>query len=302
MKNLLSAFLLLSSALVLGNDFFDQYEALKKAGDEAAIVAFLEESAAEQVENPDYYAASGNYWWGVAGQINISPLPAGEFELTPDGFEILDPETGKKVGTLGKAGDLRPELSNRALKMLSDGAAKFPHRADLALGLAHVQKEMGLSEGYVTTLTTLLATAKKDPAALKWMKNGALPGPPETFLPETAQTYTGALFNANTPATDALCAKLLSAVVAAFPEHPYAYNMKAALAAATGKPEEAFKSLEIAHQKSLEDPLILANLAECYAKRGQKKKAVKSYQKLLKLEIEPATRAAAEQALAELRK
>lgn len=185
--------------------------------------------------------------------------------------------------------------------MLSDGTKKFPHRADLALGLAHVQKEMGLTEGYVTTL---LATAKKDLAALKSMKNGALPGPPETFLPETAQTYTGALFNANTPATDALCAKMLSAVVATFPEHPYAYNMKAALADATGKLEEALKNLEIAHQKALEDPLILANLAEAesYARLGQKKKAIESYQKLLKLEIESPTRAAAEQAMAELRK
>jgi len=48
---------------------------------------------------------------------------------------------------------------------------------------------------------------------MKWMKGGKLPGPPEKFLPETVQTYTAPLFNANTPPTDELCARLLDSII-----------------------------------------------------------------------------------------
>jgi tetratricopeptide (TPR) repeat protein len=124
----------------------------------------------------------------------------------------------------------------------------------------------------------------------------------KTFLPETVQIYSVELFNANTPATDALCAKLLSAVTDAFPDHPYAYNLKAALADATGKPEEALRMLETAHQKAPDDTLILTNVAEAYAKAGQTENAVGAYEKLLKLELDADSKREAEAALAGLRK
>ena len=67
------------------------------------------------------------------------------------------------------------------------------------------------------------------------------------------------------------------AVTEAFPDHPYAYNLKAALADATGKPEEALKMLQVAHEKASDDPVILSNLAGAYAKAGQKEKAIEAY-------------------------
>lgn len=300
MKILFSVFLLLSLPIVAEEKFFDQFLALKKAGDDAALIAFFEKAAVEEAENPDYYAAAGNYWWEVANRLEISDLPAGKFTLGPDDLQLTDPETGKKVGSIGRAKERNPKLTEAALQALDQGAEKFPQRADLALGLAHVQRALGLAEESVATLSKLLATAKKDAAALRWMSNGELPGPPEQFLPEAVQEYTSALFDANTPATDALCATLLTEVMVAFPDHPYAYNLRAALADATGKPEEALKMLELAHRKAAGDSLILLNLAEAYAKAGQKEEARVSYQKLLKLEIDAETRASAEKAAAAL--
>jgi len=205
MKFLTLALLLLCANPVRADDFSDKFAELKKAGDEAAIEGYLEKSATNEAENPNYYATAGNYWWGVSQSVAVGAIAEGDYKLNPGDFSITDPKTGKKVGAITNAGKTNLEIPKKAIGLLSEGARKFPERADIALGLAHVQKKMNLKEGYVDTLSALLAQAKKDPDSLKWMKGGALPEPAKTFLPETVQDYTVALFNANSPATDALC-------------------------------------------------------------------------------------------------
>ena len=292
---------LFGASFALADEFSDQFEALEKAGDAAAIAALIEKGATAELDNPEYYAIAGNYWWRRASAVGVPALKAGDYELDAGDLTITDPKTGKKVGALGKAGKGNPELPKRALKTLSDGAKKFPARADIALGLAHVQKELGLHEGYVETLSALLAEAKKGEEKLRWTKGAALPKPAGTFLPETVQQYTASLFRTNTPATDALCGKLLSAVTDAFPDHPYAYNLQAALADANGKPNEAVSKLETAHEKAPADSMVLSNLAGAYAKVGQSEKAIAAYEKVLTMEINSRSRQKAEAALAELK-
>ncbi|MGI9243042.1 MAG: tetratricopeptide repeat protein [Verrucomicrobiales bacterium] len=300
MKRLLPTLLFLSIGQLIADDFSEQYYALSAAGDEAAIEKFLNEASTAEAENPNYYAVAGNYWWGQAGAVSVPAIKAGEYQLDPKDFSITDPKTGKKVGSIGQAGEVDPQIRERAIGILSEGARKFPQRADIAFGLAHVQKKIGNRKGYVATLTALLKQAKKDPAGLKWMDNAAMPEPPETYVPESVQAYSADLFNANSPATDAMCETLLSSVIDAFPDHPFAYNLKGALADANGKPEEALKMLETASKKAPKDTLILMNLAGAYAKVGKNAEAIAIYKKVSKLNVDPRTVAKAESALKRL--
>jgi len=300
MKFLLPVLLSLSLSQLFADEFIEKYQSLAAADDQAAIEKFLAQAATDESENPNYYAAAGNYWWGLASAVSVPAIKAGEYQVDPKDLSITDPKTGKRVGSIGKAGEADPTIRKRAIATLSEGARKFPQRADIALGLAHVQKAVGNRKGYVAALTALLAQAKKDSDSLKWMNNAEMPEPAETFLPETVQTYSAALFNANTPATDALCEELLAAVTDAFPDHPYAYNLKAALADANGKPDEALKMLETAFEKAPEDPLILSNLADAYVKAGKKSAAITKYKKVLELDAAPRTKHKAEAALKKL--
>jgi tetratricopeptide (TPR) repeat protein len=292
---------LFSLHLASAQTFVEQFESLKKSGDRPGMEKLLSEAAKTEAGNPDYYATAGNYWWGQSQAVEIPALEAGEYQLDPKDLSIKDPKTGKKLGAIGQTEASNPETSKRALSLLREGATKFPLRADIALGLVHVEKEMGLQQEYVKSLMTLLATAKADAKKLQWTKGGALPSAPEKFLPETVQTYSAALFNSNTPKTDELCATLLNGVTDAFPNHPYAYNLKAALADAGGKPEEALKMLETAHEKAPTDALILSNLASSYAKAKKDAKAISAYEKLLELKPNAKTRQKAEAALKKLK-
>ena len=299
---ILTCSLALALATARADEFTDKFEKLRDAGDKEAVEKFLKQAAKTEADNPNYYATAGDYWWSQAGEAVVVPaLPAGEFQLDPKDFSITDPKTGKKVGKMGPAKRSDSAHGQLALNTLTKGAKKFPHRADLAFGLAHLQKEAGQHDGYVETLIGLLAHAKEKPESLRWMEDEKLPQPAETYIPESAQPYSAALFKANSPATDKLCGKLLDAITDTYPDHPYAYNLKAALADANGKPKEAVKMLETAHEKAPKDALVLSNLAGAYAKIGDNEKAIEAYENVLKLKPNPRSKKKAEAELKKLR-
>lgn len=292
---------LLAPCVACADEFTEKFAALKEAADGEAIEDFLEKAATEQADNANYYATASNYWWGIANSLTVPALKAGSFELDPKDLTIRDPETGEKVGAIGKGGAGGAALRTKVVDLLSEGAGKFPGRADIALGLAHVQREMGKPEDYTKTLLALLSAAKEDAGALRWTDDGALPEPVDRFIPESVHPYSAALFNANSPATDTLCAKLLGAMVDTFPDHPYAYNLAAALADAKGKPEEALGMLETALEKAPEDNLIRLNLAGAYAKAGKTKEAEAAYKKVLDSTDDPKSRQKAQAGLDKLK-
>ena len=135
----------------------------------------------------------------------------------------------------------------------------------------------------VDTLLKLLVSAKNDLKSLRWMKNADFPSSRESFIPGVVQGYTFALFRLESDEGDALCAKLCDATMAAFPDHPFAYNMQAALAAAQGKHADSARLLETAISKAPNDPLILLNLGDAYRKTKQPAKAKQTYTKVLEL-------------------
>jgi len=251
MKRLVACVLVLVQPVFAGDSFAEKFAELRKGDDHAEMGKFLDKAAEAEADNPNYYALAGAWWWHESQRVNISTKPSGEGD-----FSVRDPESGKEVGSISSAGKANPEISAKAVGILGEGARKYPERADIALGLAHVHKEMGKPDKCVETLLALLATAGKDPAALTWTDSGPLPNPAAQFIPEAVQGYTTGLFRKATPETDALCAKLCTAITTAFPEHPFAYNIQAALADTRGDQAEALRLLEVASSKAPNDAAI----------------------------------------------
>lgn len=265
--------------LVAGaSDYLSNFNRVKASGDPKMVEAFLVEAGKTQGGNADYYATAGNYWWQLAQEMDISKHPAGAGE-----YSVRDHETGAEVGSISTVGKVNPEVPARAVEYLSEGARKFPQRVDLVLGLAHVQMEMGKQKACVDTLLRLLSTARKNPDALCWTRNGRLPTPANFLIPEAIQKYTTGLYHEETVGGDELCIKLCEATIAAYPKHPYAYNVRAAVAAAQGDKDGVVRFLEMASSRAPEDALILMNLGEAYAKLGQPARAKQTFEKVLKL-------------------
>ena len=278
MKTLSPLFFLICLFLAtdaFGLDYLNGFERLKESGNSAEIQAFLAKSAQTEKENPDYYATAGNYWWQLSQSVSITTKPSEGSD-----FSVRDQKSGKEVGSISTVGQTNPEIPKKALEILSEGARRFPHRADIVLGLAHIQQEMGLQSDCVQTLMNLLSISGEKLESLLWSKNASLPSEANLFIPEAIQGYSAGLYRAETAEGDKLCRKLCDATIKAFPEHPFAYNMKAALATAHGNQEKATEYLEMALSRAPKDPLILLNLGDAYRKAGEDTKAVETYSKV----------------------
>jgi tetratricopeptide (TPR) repeat protein len=260
-------------------DYLDEWERLKALNQAPQIEAFLTKSADQEKDNPDYYATAGNYWWQVSQSVTITTKRAAGGD-----FSVHDENSGKEVGSISTVGQTNPEIPKKALEILSEGARRFPERVDLVLGLAHVQKEMGQASGCVQTLINLLSFAPKNSKALRWKKGSRLPKEANQMIPEAIQGYSAELYQQESAETDALCTRLCDATIEAFPDHPFAYNIKAALASAAGKQEESLELLKTAHLKAPDDALILLNLADIYLTTKQHLKAKETYGAVLRIQ------------------
>lgn len=292
MKCLLASFLICTP---LWADFREEYQTAIEKGNPEATGRMLDRSREKERDNPDYYALASKFWWEQASQLNLSTKPAREGDTS-----LVDPQTGREVGSITTAGTHNPELAHKALLLTSQGFRRFPERLDLGFGLAWVQFQSGKKDDAIGTILSILRTAKEKPNGLKWTANAPLPKPAATFIPESIHGYTASLFQAKTAHDDSLCRQLCHATIDVFPEHPYAYNMLAALADAAGNKAEALRFLKIAHEKAPNDTLILLNLAEAYRSEKLNQQAIAAYRKLLTLEIDEDTRSAALEALKEL--
>jgi tetratricopeptide (TPR) repeat protein len=295
--NRLSLLFVLLSFTARADEFSDRFQELRKAGDHTEMVKFLDESAQTQAENANYYALASNYWWRFASEINLSTKPAGKGEPA-----ITDPETGKEVGSISTNGDVDPSLRQKALDLTAEGFKRFPERLDIGLGLAQVQFKTGKNAAAVETLLSVLKVSKEKAATLKWGDNKPLPEPAASFVPESIQGYTVPLLEAGDEASTKLCKQLCDATIAAYPDHPFAYNILAALADARDDQAEVMKMLKLAHSKAPQDPLVLLNLADAQRGAKQGKEALASYKKILELDADEELKEAAKEGIAELEK
>lgn len=271
--------LLLCTVCAAAGDFAGDFHKLRKAGDHDAMAKLLEKAADTERDNPDYYALASNYWWNLSDATPvISTKPAAN-----GGLSIRDQETGEEVGSIALGGEPDPALRKKALDLTAEGFRRFPRRLDIGLGLAQVQFQTGDMKGAVATLRDILKIASAPDAELKWTAGADLPGPAATFVPESVHGYTAPLFRRETPETDALCRELLDATVAAFPDHPFAYNLLAVLADAKGEKDESYRWLQTAAAKAPEDALILLNLADAQRARGKTDEARATYAKIVGL-------------------
>lgn len=282
-------------AVAHAESFSEEFQRLSKDGRPEAVVKFLGQAKAKEAGNPDYYALAANYWWTLAQQPNLSAKPADKGESA-----LIDPKTGKAVGSISTSGKLDPEILQKALDFTTEGYRKFPLRLDLGFGLAYGQFQSNQPEAAVVTVKSILKTAQEQADKLLWSENKPLPSPAKDFIPRSIQGYTAPLFNEETKKSDALCKELCEATIATYPDHPYAYNMLAALANANGNKDEALRLLETAHQKAPKDPLILDNLAKTYLSNKQPERAIEAYRKILKLDVGDDTKADVNAAIKEL--
>lgn len=278
-------------------DFQQQFDSVKEQGDPKAIQTYLAESYDREKDNPEYFVAAANYWWGLANEISMTTAPA-----AAGGISIVDPKTGKEAGSMATVGSQNPGLPKKAAELLKEGSERFPYRIDIALGYASIQKSQGDFDGCLETLRKMISFCERHPQQLRWKNNRPLPQPANRCVPEAVQGYTSYFYETKSKENSQRCRTLCEIVIKAFPDHPYAYNILAAQSQADGDENACIKYLEIAHTKDPNDAIVLLNLGDAYSRAGNFQKARTSYQSVKNSNGSQELKAEAEAAIRSLKK
>ncbi len=259
------------------SNFTEKFAELKKGADPAALHKFITESEKTEAENPDFYALASNYWWGQSQQISINSKPA-----EPGDFAIKKLD-GTQAGSISSVGKSNPAIPERALTLVHTGFDKFPSRLDLGFGLATLQRKLQKKAELEKTLLKILKVAE-NPDDLTWTENRKLPGEPSVFVPQSVHPYVRYFFDQESEEDDNRVDRLTKRLTEVFPKHPYAWNMRAALASVRKDDKGIILNLEKAHELAPEDALILLNLADSYKKQNQPEKAREAATRILAIE------------------
>jgi tetratricopeptide (TPR) repeat protein len=301
-KNMKPVIYALAAAIIMpiplrGEGFAVQLKAMPLATPAQDIQKFVKDSYEANKNDPAYYVASANYWWNLSLAPNISTKPS---EKNDSG--VSDPKTGKEVGSISTEGRVNPQVPDNAVQLLREALKRFPNRIDIGMGLAYMLRELDKQKDGLDVLLQVLRNAEKNPTELQWKNGEPLPAPPKTYIPELMQGYTGSFYRLETKEGDALCHSLCEAIIQTYPDHPYAYNILAALCRGNKDDQGCAKYLLIACEKAPNDSIVMLNLASTYRRLGNKKEAKRYYKLALASKPSEDIKAEAESALREINK
>lgn len=282
---------------LLGEDFALQLKAMSPSAPAQEIQRFIKESYEANKNDPEYYVASANYWWNLSLEPNISTKPSEQGD-----FIVADPETGKAVGSVSTEGRVNPQVPDNAVQLLREALKRFPNRIDIGMGLAYMLRELGKQKECLEVLLQVLQNAEKNAGELQWKDGDPLPESPDEFIPKLMQGYSASFYKLETKEGDALCQDLCEAIIRAYPDHPYAYNVLAALCSANNDEPGCARYLLIAHQKVPSDSIVILNLANAYRRLGDKKEAMRFYNLVLASEPSEDIKEEAESSLRDIEK
>lgn len=185
-------------------------------------------------------------------------------------------------------GNLRdePDVSTNALNDLADSVRRHPFHVDVVVNLANLQRELGNHNDCVNTLKELMKLAVRHPSKLSFSDGNPLPKEASQYLPAIIQSFSVFYYNKGTPEDDRRCVALSNAAILAYPDHPFAYNMLAAVEAANKRYAESLGFLLKAKDRAPEDPIVLMNIGEMHLLLKQNGKAAEAFNAIIKSNAE----------------
>jgi tetratricopeptide (TPR) repeat protein len=292
--------------LTRAETFTKRFEKLVNATPAAEMVdAFVKEWTIHEPDNPEAYIRPANYYFSSRG-ILISPLPEGKYdvELPKSGVKnemaIVDPQTGKQVGSIGPNNPRDDENVQKAIDLLDRATTRFPRRMDIWCGLAFMMQETGHFDQQTDLLKRMIVTANKTPHELLWCNGEPIKDSAGRFVPEKLHAYASYYCRKATPEDDERFLKIAQLSAEQYPHHPYAFNDLALYYSIKKMLPETRQYLDQALQADPSDTLVLMNLADTALKMNDKRKARECYQKVIRLNSNPERTQEAKEGLEQL--
>jgi Tfp pilus assembly protein PilF len=283
---------------------YTAFEKLLNASDLSAAQKKLNEWEAASPTDVELAVAWGNYY-ARAGSLPIQ-VYAGERNdrnVEPNhgsAYQLTKPGTTEPVGIL----DARPRHSEESLRLavgrLQDAVTTYPQRADIWMGIAHVQLMQQDHDAALETLSRYAQYAHDHAGKMLWRYDEPLKEKMSEFIPGKLHSYAVQGMDEETTAGREFLLKVARLAQRLYPQHPYAYNDEAAYYNYMEDDAQVLKCLARALEVRPKDALVMMNMAATYKNMKNWDKAAEYYKLAIKTSTDDELKSAGREELKDL--
>jgi len=276
--------------ILFGQNYQAEFKDLYAKNDTIAQRKLLAEWKKATPDDPELYTSYFNYFYAKSLQeiITIDPQPKSE-----QSFGILD-SLGQVAGYMNNSVIYKEEMVEKGFQYIDKGIGKFPSRLDMRFGKIHLLGQITNWEEY--TQEILKAIEYSNEIAHKWTWTDDQPVKDSVnFFLGALQEYIVTLY---VTGDDSLLLKMrviAEKVLEYHPKHIESLSNISVTYLLLGEFDKGIEVLLKAEKINPKDYIILNNIAQGYKSKGDKKRAMKYYNKTIKYGDEKAVQFAKQQ-------
>lgn len=258
-------------------DYKRTYDELCNGTDDSKITSLISEWEEELPQDPEMYITAFNFYLQRSKQGGMrTTTEPGEGE----NLQITDLKTKKPVGYLSYGETYNEQLFDKSINYLKRGIEKNPKRLDMYFGMIHSIAQRQRIEEQTQEILKMMSYAKKIDHNWLW-KDGKSLSDDKEFMKRGIQDYIyDNMFDQ--AGTNCNNIKLISEkLVEMYPNDVFGYSNMGSCNLMQKNIDDALKYYSQAEKIDKTDVIILANIANAYELKGQPKKAIEYYNKMI---------------------
>ena len=250
-----------------------------KAKDSTAVVELLTKWEQEKPDDPELFVSYFNYYFNEGRQevltLQDGP-PPGEEEV----LQIQD-STGEVEGYFGSTILYDRELVNKGFEYINRGIAKYPERLDMRFGKIYTLGQVEDWPAFTKEVIQTIAYSDEIKNQWTWSNGEPLEGGSEFFL-SSIQDYQLQLFYTEEDSLLVNMRQIAEEILRYYPEDVPSLSNLSITYLLTEEYDKGLEPLFKAEKLNPKDAVVLANIARAYVLKGDDKRALKYYKKVVK--------------------
>jgi hypothetical protein len=284
MRKLTVALILLTvSQFCYGQDYKTQFSRFLQLNDTVNQKKILTEWEKADPKNAELFTSYFNYYFHKSKQEFISVTKA---QPTGESMSLLD-STGQTAGYLGSQVNFEKAILQKALDKIDEGIKIYPNRLDMRFGKIYALGQAQEWDGFTSEILNTIRYSNQNNNEWTWTNNEKKQQG-KTFLLGSLQDYQVQLYNTGDDKLLNNMRTIANEVLNFYPSHIESLSNLSLTYLLTGEHDKALEILFKAEKINPQDPVVLSNIAQGYKSKGDKKKAIEYYEKIIKYSDEPA--------------
>ena len=269
--------ILLCSSSIFGQDYKSDFVKYFHDGDTTKQFETLISWESVDPNNPELFTSYFNYYFLKSKQ---EVLSLSKEEPDGESFSLQD-STGKTAGFIGSSFYFNPETFKKGIDKIDEGIKLYPNRLDMRFGKIYALGQIKNWQGFTDEIVKAIKFSKINYNKWTWTNNEKKENGKDFFL-SSIQDYQLTLYNTNNDDLLTNMRTIAHEILKFYPNHIESLSNLSVTYLLTDEYDKGIEPLLKAEKIDPTDAIVLANIAQGYKLKGDKSKAIKYYEKVIK--------------------